>query len=62
MVGDYGQRYRESCLNHPQPAADAPRRLDDVMGGLEIKEVIKSGGEGLSWPPVSSACAKLMEC
>jgi len=44
MVGDYEQRYRESCLNHPQPAADAPRRLDDVMGGLEIKEVIKSGG------------------
>ena len=40
MVGDYEQRYRESCLNHPQPAADAPRRLDDV----EIKEVIKSGG------------------
>ena len=58
MVGDYGQRYRESCLNDPQPAADAPRRLDDV----EIKEVIKSGGKGLSWPPVSSACAKLMGC
>jgi len=49
-------------LEPPQPAADAPRRLDDVMGGLEIKDVIKSGGEWLSWPSVSSACAKLMGC
>ncbi len=35
------------------------------MGGVEfkdrIKNVIKTGGEWISWPPVSSACAKLME-
>lgn len=61
MVGDYVQRYRESCLNHPQPAADAPRRLVDVMG-VEIKDVIKMEGEWISWPPVSRACAKLIEC
>jgi hypothetical protein len=62
MVGGYGQCYRESCLNHPQPAADSPRRLDYVMGGLEIKDVIKTEGEWISWSPVSSACAKLVEC
>jgi len=59
-------RYRESSLNHPQPAADAPRRLADLMGGVEIKDRIKdvnkTDGEWISWPPVSSACAKLMEC
>jgi hypothetical protein len=60
------QRYRESSLNHPKLAADAPCRLADAMGGVEfkdrIKNVIKTGGEWISWPPVSSACAKLMEC
>jgi hypothetical protein len=36
------------------------------MGGVEIKDRIKdvnkTDGEWISWPPVSSACAKLMEC
>ncbi|MGH8331107.1 MAG: hypothetical protein ACRER3_13585 [Pseudomonas fluorescens] len=53
-------------LEPPQPAADAPHRLADVMGGVEIKDyikdVIKTRGEWISWPPVFSACAKLMEC